>query len=146
MNDLIEKTLYGCPDCGVGTIEIPCQIVKDGGCTRYYRNRCSRCDILCHPIKVKMWDSAGNEIKIGDLLECPNERLDGACRFHAVFPYQAGMEVRDLGCNNVEMYAISAPYYTIGHHSLHLDKLTDDDLDYYWGEKRSLIILGSDYE
>lgn len=87
-------------------------------------------------------DSNGVEIRPGDIIECPDVPLDHGERYHVA--YKSGqyndMTIRDLGNNNLYMYEINGPYYNIGHFSKHLDKLNENDLDYYFGIKAEQLL------
>lgn len=84
-------------------------------------------------------DSNGRIVEIGDVIECPEVDRNHAERYHVCFhPSYCGydaMEIRDLGNNNLYMYTLHGPYYVIGKWYEHLDKLSDDDLVYYFSDE-----------
>lgn len=134
-----ELHIYVSPCCKVECAKIRDAPVirKDSpGVTTYYYDQCTACNGLCHPVVDKIYDSSGVEVKIGDIVECPRVSEDHSSRWHAAYEEYGHICIRDLGHNNSGMYQIDGPYYTRGHYSKHLDKLDDDDLDYYWGVKR----------
>lgn len=137
MEDLKDKHIYGSECCEAEIVPVPETVVKTSpGVTSYYRGKCAKCEKLTHDKTLKIYDSAGVEIKHGDIVECPDMPIKHACRYHAAYKTDYGFDIRDLGHNNCGMYQIYAPYFTIGHYSKHLDKLSDEDLRYYWNTTR----------
>lgn len=102
---------------------------RDG--TSYYYHQCSSCKKPCWTTPIRIWDSAGVEIKDGDILECPEDK-GLATEYHAVTKDGHGLDIRDLGHNNTAMYLSSGKYFTRGNYKKHLDKLSDEDLVYYF--------------
>jgi hypothetical protein len=129
---------FGSDCCGASLIDLPeCVQVKiQPGVTDYYYAKCSKCGEMCDSVLVKLWDSNGVEVNHGDILECPDVDLNHGERFHAVVRDKHELEIRDLGNNNVGMWDLHEPVLNIGHYSKNLDKLTDEDLEYYWDAKR----------
>lgn len=131
-----EKHIYG-SDCCKAELE-SCQAVtkKTGYGLTYYHNRCLKCGNLCKSFVLQIYDSAGVEIKAGDIIESPEEMENSACRYHAAYLSSGELEIRDLGHNNIYMYKQCGEYFNRGHYSKHLDKLDDEDLEYYWDTTR----------
>lgn len=136
-----ELDLSSC--CSAPILPLAKQISKktSPGVTSYYYHTCEKCTQPCHYDTVKIWDCAGDEIKNGDLVEAMDIPAWHAERWHACYleknEYgQDHLEIRDLGNNNRGMYSLHSEYYTRGHYSNHLDKLSDEDLDYYWNTTR----------
>lgn len=135
--NLKELKMYVSPCCKAQCSELEDVIISsdEPGVTSYYRNRCDKCLKPCHLQLDRMFDSDGIEIKHGDLVECTSEPIDCAWRWHAACKsHEYGLEVRDLGHNNIGM--LSSPFYCRGPYWRHLDKLSDEDLEYYWGTNR----------
>jgi len=135
--------ILGSPCCRMNLINIAEIVMIVPGGEQYYRHKCSRCNALCWPMVLRQFDSAGHEIKPGDIIEVPElspEKLgwEHAEHYHAVYrsEYNGGLEIRDLGNNNIGMYSLYDKYYTIGPYWKHLDKVTDEDLEYYWHTTR----------
>lgn len=132
-----EKHIRASECCKADFQEVPCRIVYSKGSTSYYQATCNKCKNYCHTRVIQVFDSDGIEIKAGDIVQ--NSAYDdpsNLCNWHASFIGSDGfLEIRDLGHNNTGMYSIG-DYYNKGHYSQHLDKLTDEDLDYYWDTTR----------
>lgn len=75
-------------------------------------------------------DSNGKTIEDGDIIECPEEDINSARRYHmaSIPTYSDSLEIRDLGHNNLDSYKWSGPYYVIGKFWEHLDKLRSEEL------------------
>jgi hypothetical protein len=132
-----NKHVYGSECCAAELVPHKETVVKTlPGVTSYFRNTCAKCGKLTHSKLLQVFDSNGIEIKAGDIVECPDLPVGHAERYHAAFDNGWGFEIRDLGNNNVHMYDLAGPYYNIGHYTKHLDKLTDDDLEYYFDTTR----------
>lgn len=132
MSDELKKELkeYASECCGKPCVEVPEQVVKTSpGVTSYYRYRCFGCGKLCDTVLHRLWDSDGVEVLEG-LLETPD---NGFWDWHAVYREGHELVIRDLNANNVQMWDF--PAYYRGHYSEHRDKLSDDDVKYYWGTR-----------
>lgn len=130
-----ERHEYKSSCCLAEMKESP-MVVRTGpeaGTTHYYYKSCQKCGQPCHSVLTRLWDSAGVEVKPGDILENP-DKPDWMCdRYHAVYTEADGsLEVRDLGGSNVGMYNIEGPYFNIGHYTKHLDKVSQENIDYFW--------------
>lgn len=86
-------------------------------------------------MRRSVFDSNGIEIKHGDIIECPKEK-GTAWHYHVAFLSDGTLEIRDLGANNLDTYCLYGDYFNIGPYWKHLDKLTDDDLEYYFDTTR----------
>lgn len=130
-NSELHVYVSGC--CKASTQKIGEVVVKTSpGCTSYFHEQCLECKKPCHTRAHRIFDSDGVEIKSGDLVECPNEPEDHACRWHIAYMDGDWLDIRDLGHNNCHMYSICGPYYNRGHYSQYPGKLDADDLEYYF--------------
>lgn len=129
------KLIYASECCAAETEPIKELIVKPNAWeTRYYHERCSHCGNPCWTVVVKCFDSAGAEVLPGDVVEDVTVPEYHAERWRAVYKKGLGLEMRDLGNNNVGFP--DCEMYTRGPYWRHLDKLNDDDLEYYWNTTR----------
>jgi len=116
-------------------------VVGVGLLSQHYTHKCTKCGKFCHEIMTRAWDSNGVEIKSGDLLECPD--TIGGERYHICCPDQCasgGIEIRDLGNNNLDMYLCHPITVNLGPHSKNKDIFTsngyiyEDEIRSYFGD------------
>lgn len=133
----IELCIYGSACCKADLVKLPKTIVKktEPGVTAYFYNKCFKCNEICDSELLNVFDSFGVEIKHGDIVECPEVDIKSAWRYHAAFN-RYGLEIRDLGHNNIGMYNFHGKYINIGPYYRHLNKLSDEDLEHYWDTNR----------
>lgn len=125
------KQEFCSPCCGTPVTPLDQEeIVRTSYSTEYYRDKCDKCGALCWPLLYKLWDSAGKEFSVGDIMQCPGNRPE----YHAVIKDGYGLEIRDLVANNVYMW--DPPLVNIGPYWEHLDKVSDEDLEHYWQTTR----------
>lgn len=103
--------------------------------TAYYYHRCEKCGKPCARKLLRLFDCAGFEVLPGDVVECPAVPENHSGRYHCVRMTSRGLDLRD-GNNNCGMYDMDGDYFTRGPYWMNLDKLSDDDLDYYWHTTR----------
>lgn len=134
------KTEYGSICCRVNTTTIkPVIVATSKSSKHYYYSMCNNCDALTERIIINAYDSNNNKIEVGDILEVYELPIDHAEKYHAVFlDENNGLEIRDLGCNNVHSLDLYKKVFTLGHFSKHLEKVSDEDLFYYWNTKREI--------
>lgn len=92
-------------------------------------------------------DCLGKEIRCGDILMLPSYPEGHGLRYHvcccsgygARYADEDRLEIRDLGNNNTHMWlGYESEMVNIGPFWEHLDKLSDDDLEYYFNCTREL--------
>ncbi len=100
-------------------------------------------------------DSYGVEIKPGDIIEAVDCPANSGEKYHVC--YQIGCndpEIRDLGNNNIDVWKLYKEIKNLGHFSLHLDKLCNEDFTYHFdfdletlkqNGVTSLIINGTEF-
>lgn len=127
---LIRKSL-----CCSADLENLAEPIIERKATRltYYYHRCFYCKELTRTKDVQLFGSDGVEVMPGELLFCPE--ADEPWQYHAVYLEGGELVIRDLNANNV--YTWTDPCYSAGPYWRHLDKLTDDDLAYYWNTTRA---------
>lgn len=108
-------------------------VCEDVGSTSYFYDKCLPCGNACRVTLIKLWDSRGTEVMVGDVIECLKESETSAEKYHAVYIEHDELTIRDLGNNNVGMWGLNGPIKTLGPYWLNLDKLDEEDLRYYWG-------------
>lgn len=132
-----QEHVYGSECCGEETERVDLVAINTApGVTSYYRNRCKSCGKLCHTELIRLADSNGVEVQHGDILEVPELPDWHAERYHAVVRNGVCLDIRDMGNNNRHMYNLSGKFFSIGPYWENLDKVTDEDLEYYWGAVR----------
>lgn len=87
-------------------------------------------------MKTSYTDKNGVPIFPGDILE--NIDSTSPWRYFACFvsgPYDDRIEIRDFNANNIGMcdLGVGGDVVNIGHFSKHLDILSNDKLEYYFG-------------
>jgi hypothetical protein len=133
------KEIHVSECCGAETTRCDTKIVDNGrGSTRYYRDTCNKCGSHCHTTLGSLWDSYGNRVLPGDILEVLDEPGNDPWRYHAVFRSPdnraIGLEIRDLNTNDVFMW--HPPIKNAGPYWENLSVLSDNDLAYYYGVNR----------
>lgn len=140
MNDKLrpnkDRQDWASPCCRARCNEVPQIEVVSPGSRAIFAHRCARCGEYVWPVMIRLWDSFGKRIKAGDVIEATDCPIDHAERYHAVYRRGIGLEIRDLGCNNVGMWALYRTIRTLGPYWKNLDKLSGNDLEYYWNTTR----------